>query len=330
LRAVLAILVLALLALARPAAAHEVRPGYLEIVETAPFRYDVLWKVPARGEARLVLNAALPDNCRQRGDVTTVSDSAAIIKRWTVECDGGLTGRTITIDGLQTTFTDVLARVTSLAGSVLTARLVPTAPTFTVTGDSSLYDVAMTYGTLGVHHILSGFDHLLFVLALMILVQNLRSLLVTITSFTLSHSISLAAATFNLVHVPSRFVEAMIALSIVFVAVEIIRERDDPALASVRRPWLLAFAFGFLHGLGFASALAETGLPKDAIPTALLFFNLGVEAGQLMFVAVVLAALIVARRLVGTPPSWAWQLPTYAIGIVAAFWTFERIAAFAA
>ena len=183
-----------------------------------------------------------------------------------------------------------------------------------------------TYFLLGVEHILLGIDHLLFVLALLLLVPGLRMLFWTITSFTLAHSVTLAAATLGFVNFPSRPVEAIIALSILFVASEIIRWRQGHPGISRRWPWLVAFVFGLLHGFGFAGALSEIGLPEHAIPLALLFFNLGVEAGQLLFIAGVLLIWLFLKRL--NWPEWSWRMPAYAIGTVAAFWTIERVLSF--
>ncbi|MEZ5502279.1 MAG: HupE/UreJ family protein [Halioglobus sp.] len=176
-------------------------------------------------------------------------------------------------------------------------------------------------------------DHLLFILALLILVRGTRRLVATITAFTVAHSLTLAAATLGFVHVPQSPVEATIALSIMFVACEIVHSRQGRPGLTERWPWLVAFAFGLLHGFGFASALSEVGLPPNAIVLALLFFNLGVEAGQLLFIAAVLVIVGLVRRLTRnvalSPPGWAWSVPPYAIGGIAAFWLVQRITAFA-
>jgi len=312
-----------------PANAHEVRPGYLEIIEIEPSKFSIFWKIPARGEAALALRVRLPGNCRQRGEAMEINDGVASIRRWTVICDGGLKGAAILIEGLETTFTDVLARLTWMDGSAQTVRPTPAAPEFLVSGPSSFLEVATTYFWIGVEHILFGFDHLLFVLILLILVRGLRPILVTVTAFTVSHSLSLAAATLGLIHVPSKPVETAIALSIVLVAAEVVRNQGEGRIKEYRMPWLIAFLFGFVHGLGFASALIETGLPQYAITTALLFFNIGVEAGQLLFIATALVGWAVVRQLfANAPPMWLWRVPTYAIGIIASFWLFDRLAGF--
>jgi hydrogenase/urease accessory protein HupE len=188
--------------------------------------------------------------------------------------------------------------------------------------------VAWTYLGLGVEHILLGIDHLLFVLALLFLVQGWRRVIITITAFTVAHSITLAAATLGLVHVPQAPVEASIALSIVFVATEIVRSRMGRVSVAERWPWVIAFVFGLLHGFGFAGALREVGMPEDAIPLALLCFNIGVEVGQLLFIAAVMGIVTLLRRSAITIPAWAWRVPVYTIGTLAMYWTIERVAGF--
>jgi hydrogenase/urease accessory protein HupE len=281
-----------------------------------------------RGGARLKLEPLLPSVCQQKTPPSAHTAAGAVIQRWSLACDGELSGGVIAIDGLEHTLTDVLVRIEWRDGSVHTERLTPTQPSFLVTGAASLWQIASTYLGLGVEHILLGIDHLLFVLALLIIVRAWRTLVATITAFTVAHSITLAAATLGYVHAPQQPVEAVIALSILFLATEIIHNRQGyPGLAQ-RRPWLVAFVFGLLHGFGFAGALAEVGLPEHAIPLALLFFNIGVEIGQLLFVAAVIALHRVWMRLEVRPMRWAQALPVYAIGSVAAYWTIERVTGF--
>jgi hydrogenase/urease accessory protein HupE len=241
------------------------------------------------------------------------------------------------IDGLSAASTDVLVRVESLAGAIQTERLSPTRTTFVVQAMPGAGEVAATYLRLGGEHILFGFDHLLFVLALVILVRDLRRVAVTVTAFTIAHSITLAAATLGLVNVPGPPVEATIALSIMLVSVEILTARRGKSSLTARLPWLVAFSFGLLHGFGFAGALAEVGLPQHAIPVALLFFNLGVEIGQLAFVAAVLTvgglfrtaiALRLEPALIRRTVNRFDVIAAYAIGTVAAFWLIERTSAF--
>jgi hypothetical protein len=249
------------------------------------------------------------------------------VQRWRVRHVGGLDGTSIRIEGLQFTQTDVLVRLERLDGSTQTLRVQADAPEFVLAVQPGGWEVARAYLALGIEHILGGIDHLLFVLALVVLVRG-RRLYWTITAFTVAHSITLAAATLGWVHVPPAPVEATIALSIVFVANEILQTRAGRSGLASRAPWVVAFVFGLLHGLGFAGALSEVGLPTNAIPVALLFFNLGVEVGQLCFIAGVLMLIAASRNLRRPPVRWAAPLPAYAIGAVAAYWTIERISAF--
>jgi hydrogenase/urease accessory protein HupE len=327
-------LLFVLLALFAPGVfAHEVRPAYLELRQTGTETYDALWKVPGQGEnLRLGLYVELPAGCTNVTEPHASMANNAFTERWTVKCDGGLTGSTIHIAGLSATMTDVLVRLERLDGTTQVTRLTPSAPSFVVEAAPRALEVARTYLMLGVEHILFGVDHLLFVLALLILVQGTRRLIATVTAFTLAHSLTLAGATLGFVHVPGPPVEAAIALSIVFVAAEIVHNRQGKTGLTERFPWIVAFTFGLLHGLGFASALSEVGLPQSAIPVALLFFNVGVEMGQLLFIASVFAIIALARqatRRIAVPqPAWAWRVPPYAIGSVAAFWTIQRVVAF--
>ncbi len=322
------VLFLFLLAISAPIHAHEVRPGYLEIRQTETETFDVLWKVPARGRLKLAIYARLPDNCVPLSAVVSTKGGGAFTDRWTVTCPGGLSGGTIVIDGLSGTLTDVLARIERVDGSSQVFRLSPDAPAIVIEAAPGWQQIAGTYLGLGVEHILSGIDHLLFVLALLLLVKGWRRLVATVTAFTVAHSLTLAAATLGFVYVPQRPIEAVIALSIVFVAAELVRLKSGQVSLTQRWPWAIAFTFGLLHGFGFAGALNEIGLPQQAIPLALLFFNVGVELGQLLFIAAVLILGALARRFIVAMPTWAPQLPAYGIGAVAAFWTIERVAGF--
>lgn len=321
------LLIAGLLVLAGPVSAHEVRPAYLRIQQVSEQQFEVLWRVPARGDLRLGVDVQLPEQCRQTEDPLRWQEAATHIERWTALCPGGITGDRVEINGLSSTVIDALARYERLDGTSQVKRLTPASPGFTVSASESLFQVASTYTLLGIEHILLGADHLLFVLALLLLVPGRRKLFWTITAFTLAHSMTLAAATMGWVHVPQKPVEAVIALSILFVAMEIVHWRQGRPGITRQWPWLVAFTFGLLHGFGFAGALSEIGLPEHAIPAALLFFNAGVEAGQLMFIGAVFLLWFVLKRI--TWPLWAWRVPVYLIGSFAAFWTIERIAGFA-
>jgi len=316
---------------AQPAQAHEVRPAYLELTQQSADTFDVLWKVPAKGDLRLALYVRLPASVRNVTEPIGVFRDNTYIERWTISGAGALVGAEITIDGLRETMTDVLVRIQRLDGATQVERLAPDRPHITVLAAPSAIGVSWTYFIIGVEHIIFGIDHLLFVLALLLLVRGWRRVVATVTAFTLAHSVTLALATLGVVHVPGPPVEAAIALSIAFVAAEIVHtQQGRPALAE-RWPWTVAFLFGLLHGLGFAGALSEVGLPEQAIPLALLFFNLGVEAGQLLFIAALFAvagiALRLAPRLSRLSDRGASAL-AYALGAVATLWLFERIAAF--
>ena len=312
-----------------PALADEIRPAYLQLTETAPDSFAIIWKLPAKGDKKLGLSAVLPDNCRSVTEPGTELVNGAYIERWLSHCAGGISAKTIFIAGLDSTVTDVMLRAEFIDGSSQSALLTPGQPSFTLSPKASSVQMAGTYTWLGITHILGGIDHLLFVFALLLIVNSFARLLWTITAFTLAHSITLAAATLKLVSLPQAPVEAVIALSILFLAAEILHTRQGRPGAATRWPWLVAFLFGLLHGFGFAGALAEVGLPQQAIPLALVFFNVGVELGQIAFIGVVLLLGRVLASLL--PPQLAARGETvtvYLIGTLTSFWFLERVAAF--
>jgi hypothetical protein len=305
---------------------HEVRPAYLEIREAAPTQYEILWKTPARGDATIRLEIQLPDTCSNVSPKSVVNDGAAQAIRWRVRCEGGLAGQSIAIAGLDTTLVEAIVRFERADGAAQSARLMAGEASLVVDKPSTLWGVASVYLPLGIDHILLGFDHLCFVLVLLLLIRDVRRLIWSITAFTVAHSITLAAASLGWVTAPSGPVEALIAFSIAVVAAEVIGVNRGQDIPGSSQPWIIAFAFGLLHGFGFAGALSQTGLPSDAIPSALLFFNIGVEVGQLIFVGGVLLLAFIIKRL------WPQSiLPTstataYVIGGLAAYWTIDRVA----
>jgi hydrogenase/urease accessory protein HupE len=318
-----------LAAFASGLSAHEVRPAYLALRQTSPETYDAFWKVPGQGEnMRLGIYVDFPAGSANVTAPRGSMDNNAFTERWTIKRAGGLAGGTIHIAGLTSTITDVLVRLERLDGSAQVTRLTPSVPSFVVEAAPRALEVARTYSVLGVEHILTGIDHLLFILALLIITGGGWKLVKTVTAFTISHSITLTAATLGFVHVPQRPVEAVIALSIVFVAAEIVRIHRGLESITARAPWLVAFTFGLVHGLGFAGGLSEAGLPAGHVPTALLFFSGGVEAGHFMFIGAVLAFIAIVRRPHIPFPRWAELVPPYAIGSVAMFWVVQRIAVF--
>ena len=279
------------------ARAHESRPAYLEINETASGRYEVLWRTPINAGMPLPVVLKFPTDTHNIAGPSFKEFSGLLLERRVVDAGkGSLAGKRIEFVGLQATITDVLVRVQLLDGTHTTTLVHPSHAWVEVAASQGIASVAGAYFMLGIEHILFGTDHLLFVLGLMLMVRDRWMLLKTITAFTVAHSITLAAATLGFVSVPGPPIEAAIALSIVLVAVEIVNARRGVPSLAARWPWLIAFSFGLLHGFGFAGALAEIGLPHHAIPVALLFFNLGVEFGQLAFVAAVWTAGTILSR----------------------------------
>jgi hydrogenase/urease accessory protein HupE len=306
--------------------ADEVRPLYLELKEHSLNNYLVTLKIPAKGNKKLKIEAKLPKNCTTNSEVETYFIQGAYLQRWSVECKGGLSGKPILLDGLKDTNTDLLLRIDMLDGSSSSTILNPTKTSYSVPVKSSNLEVVSTYTWLGITHILMGYDHLAFVFALLLLVSSMRKLLWTVTAFTLAHSITMAGATLGIVEIPQKPVEAVIALSILFLALEVIHKRDGKHTIASSYPWVVAFIFGLLHGFGFAGALAEIGLPQNAITIALLFFNIGVEIGQLIFIVSVVTIAIVLHKL--TTPLFVKRvelIAIYIIGTVSSFWLIDRV-----
>ena len=310
------------------ACAHEVRPTYLELREDKPGEFSVLFKTPMRGDARLALYVGFSGHTENIVPMATRMTGDAAVQTWRLRSVAPLSGQKVWIAGLNATMTDALVRIELSDGSNWVQRLTPQQPEATIPMQQGGSVVAGVYFKLGVEHILLGIDHLLFVLALLIIARGTWQLVKAVTAFTVAHSITLGLATLGYVHVPSKPVEAVIALSIAFVAVEIVHARRGRKGLAASAPWIVAFTFGLLHGFGFAGALSEVGLPQGHIPVALLFFNLGVEAGQLLFVAVVLALIAVIRRSRLPFPHWVELVPPYVIGSVAMFWVIARVATF--
>ena len=321
-RAVLLAL-LAWLALAAPARADDLRPGFLELTEGAPGTWAMVWKAPILGGLAVRARPQLPAFCRLTWEPPRLV-GGSLVETGTARCTKPLAGATIGLAGMEHGFTDALLRVAARGQPVEAARLTPARPFTTLSTVPDRAEVLRTYLGLGVTHILTGYDHLLFVLSLVLLIRRGWSVAKTVTAFTLAHSLTLAATTLGLFAVARRPVEICIALSIVFLAVEIVK--DDPAhpRLTARVPWLVAFAFGLLHGLGFAAALAEIGLPRGEVVPALFAFNVGVEAGQLVIVAAGFAALWLVARFAAVRAVAVRRVAAYAIGSIAAFWMIQR------
>ncbi|HEX8801295.1 MAG TPA: HupE/UreJ family protein [Terriglobales bacterium] len=313
-----------------PAAqAHEARPAYLEIKETAQGHYTLLWRTPVLAGMRLPIALKLPDDVKNLREPSVEELADSLVERhWIDAGQNGLEGKSIEFPGLQATITDVIVRVELLDGRSWTAIVRPSQPRLEITPAPGRLAVARAYVRLGIEHILTGVDHLLFVSGLLLLVSGVRRLLFTVSAFTLSHTITLTLATLGFVHVPPAPVEAVIALSILFVAYEVLRKNAYPEGLAQRKPWLVAFSFGLLHGLGFAGGLSAAGLPVGHIPLALGFFSAGVEVGHFSFVACALALIISLHRWTTKLPTWSSRIPPYAIGGISAYWLIARIAAF--
>lgn len=314
----------AAVALALPAFGHESRPGFLEMEETSPGVYAFLWKAPYGGETGIHIAPVLPRGCALATSGGQQLTTSAILVRGTLRCEGGLAGKTIALDGLSSTATDVLVRVRHADGRLESHLVGPAAPSVTLGGATTAAQRAASYLKLGVEHILMGVDHLLFVLGLLLIVSDRWMLVKTITSFTLAHSLTLAVATLGFASAPLPPLNAAIALSILFLGPEVVRTWRGETSFTIRHPWVVAFAFGLLHGFGFASGLTAMGLPRAEIPLALLLFNVGVEIGQMFFVAVILLLERSFRTLAIRWPRWAEALPGYAVGSLGAYWTIQR------
>jgi hydrogenase/urease accessory protein HupE len=316
---------LALLLWSACAVAHPLAPGLLQLEELGAGRYAVIWKVPSSSFDTERLVPQLPAACRDLVSPTTTDVGTAFVTSSIVDCGpAGLAGTTLQVLGLEQSSVDVLLSVIPARGATVHAVLSASAASYALPAASSLPAVLRGYAALGVHHILTGYDHLLFVVALTLLVASRRELLIAVTGFTLGHSLTLSLATLNLVQVPAAPIEALIAASIVVLAAEVAAHRPCQTLPT-RAPWLVTTLFGFLHGLGFAGALREIGLPQDATVPALAAFNLGVELGQLGIVAVCLAVRALLRRVPATAPLRDGRLVAYPIGLLAAFWTCQRV-----
>ena len=306
--------------------ADEFRPALLEINEGAEGLFRVSWKVPLKNGRRLEITPKFSADMERIGPeaVRIFQGSAIAESSWRIQ-SGKFVGSNIEIEGLRGFPIDVIVQIDLADGSEHSTILRPAYPSWTVPERATRWMVAGSYWKIGTIHILEGFDHLLFVLALMLIVPNLWMLVKTITAFTVSHSISLGLATLGVLNMPGAPTEAVISLSILFLAVEIIHSREGRVTLTEQYPWIVAFVFGLVHGLGFAGALAEVGLPQQEIPLSLLMFNVGVETGQLLFVGAVLLILEIGKRIPFPRIPESWRLIPYSIGSVAAFWTIDRV-----
>ena len=306
--------------------AHRFAPSMLKVNETAPQQYNMVWKTPAQGVSNVPLEPLWPESCEIKNASPPQLENTGVVTSWQLQCadlgEDGLVGEILGVSGLGANQASAMVMVSLLDGRQYQQVLDTEQPEFVVPAESTAGDVAGDYTGLGIEHIWTGIDHLMFVFGLLLLVGGGRRLLWTITAFTLGHSITLSLVTLGMFDYPVALVEFTIALSIFVLAVELTRTEKHDALW--RNPWWLAGGFGLLHGMGFAGALAETGLPQDNVPLALLFFNVGIELGQIAFILVILAVWYVIKR-----PLAPWQdrllpVPVYILGALSAMWCIER------
>jgi hypothetical protein len=307
--------------------ADEIRPALLEMNESEGGWIEVVWKVPMRGDRVEDLTPVLPEFLEPVGAGSGRRAPGAWLEYRTYRsAEHSLTGATLRIDGLNALPTDVMVRVTLHDGTEHSAILRSGNESFTVPEQATRTELAVSYWKIGTIHILEGVDHLLFLLTLLLIVTGLWPLLKTVTAFTVAHSLTLALATLGIVNIPPAPTEAVISLSIVLLAVEAVRKYAGEITLAERYPWLIAFTFGLVHGLGFAGALSEIGVPQNEVPLALLMFNVGVETGQVMFVVAVSLLLAGMHQLHSPTGRLVARASPYAIGGIAAFWTIERVA----
>jgi len=319
------VLLLALVCTPEPGFAHKLAPSLLELRELPDGQLAVRWKTPLQRPSGVEIDPVLPTHCEATTSPVAETEATGVNLRWQVRCsEPGLVGSELSVTGLVESATNALVSIQLADGRSFRSVLHAGEPVFVVPERQEPMEVLRDYAWLGVEHILTGFDHLLFVLGLVLLVEGRRLLLYTVTAFTLGHSVTLSLAALGYVNFPSGLVEVVIAFTIVLLAAELARPIPEKRTWMRRFPWGVAFLFGLLHGLGFAGALAEIGLPQEEIPLALFSFNVGIELGQLAFVGVVLILRAVLRPVVASGPDWLLRVPVYGMGGLAAYWCIER------
>jgi hydrogenase/urease accessory protein HupE len=312
-----------LVLIASPALADDLRPGFLELSQSSQTQWQMVWRAPIIGGLAAQTSPLVPASCNPHLLSKEIA-GGALLKKWRLDCAGDIIGKRIGLSGIEALQTDALVRIAPLGKPVQSAQLTASQAFVHIEREAPPTNVASTYFKLGVEHILTGYDHLLFVLSLVLLLTGGWRIAKTVTAFTLAHSLTLVATTLGLISLPRAPVESCIALSIMFLAVEIVKRDPDAPRLSERVPWVVAFLFGLLHGFGFAGALAEIGLPKGEVPMALFTFNLGVEAGQLIIVGAGLAVLTFAHRFNLARVRRIKIVAAYAIGTIASFWFISR------
>lgn len=312
------------------AIAHKLAPSLLKLTEQAEHNYDVFWKTPATTQAGRNLQPVLPNSCQPTTPSMQSKEGTGLVWRWTINCDKSLVGEQISVQGMAQSSTATLLTVAWQDGRKIQQLLNAGSADYTIPKRQSFWQVMAEYVWLGAEHIWAGMDHLLFVLALLLLVPTTRQLIWTITSFTVGHSLTLTLVVLGIVDYPVSLVEFAIAASILVLAVELVKTQLSQTQNSRWIPshsWFVAMAFGLLHGMGFAGALREVGLPVGDIPQALLSFNMGIELGQIAFVGLILLIMHAARQSIPMFVRPAWWTTVYSIGSLSAFWCIERAAA---
>lgn len=309
------------------ALAHEIRPAYLEIIQTQDDQYEVIWKVPMKGNTYPQISPLFPSNFIVKEEQEEVLPTA-LLKKYTAQFSADIHGKNISIQGIERTLIDVLVQVKLLDRTSYTVLLQPDRAKWMIPFEPNSWQILWTYLELGFTHILAGIDHLLFVLGLLLIVSGLKNLIKTITAFTVAHSITLSLSILDWVSLAQAPVEAVIALSIVLLAKEYLNLQTGKSSWTIEYPWLVAFVFGLLHGFGFAGALQEVGLPQVDIPLALLMFNVGVEVGQLCFIGLVFFGLFFYKKMKFPISDFFPKIIAYGMGTIATFWWIERILEF--
>ncbi len=305
---------------------HGLEPALLSLREIGAGRFEVIWQSSAARLPGADVQPILPSRCATVSTADAGDGGDRVRRQWVIDCGReGVVGETVAVADLSVAKIDALLRIERLDGEVIETVLSARAPSFTIPAHPSRADVLRSYATLGFEHILTGPDHLLFVFGLLLLAPVPRRLLQTVTAFTVGHSITLSAAALHVTAVPARPVEVLIAVSVLILAVELARQGSQPTLLR-RFPWAMAAAFGLLHGFGFAGALTEAGLPAGDIPLALVSFNSGIEIGQLAFVGTLLLGGVLLTRAAPRAATRSARVAVYAMGILAAFWCFQRLA----
>ena len=308
-----------------PVFADEMRPGYMEYTQIENNNWQLFWKIPIRGGVDPSSKPILPSSCKTIGEPTREIVNMALVSKSKIACTESFLGKSIGISNFGSNQTDVFVRIIPLNSSAQALRLSAEHPIAQINKRPNRLQVAQSYFITGIEHILQGYDHLLFVLCLVLLLRNSWTIAKAATAFTIAHSITLVGTTLGLVGLPQQPVEILIALSIVFLAVEIAKKDPNQPRLSEKMPWVIAFIFGLIHGFGFAGALREIGLPEGEVPASLLTFNLGVEAGQLIIVFGALLAIKLIEKLSLKALAPTLQLSNYLIGIIASYWFIERL-----